>query len=266
MPSSAAPPIELRAAHSTDADARVDACKQQLAAERTARERAEIAAHARDQFLSIAAHDLRSPLNGIQSWTNVLQMQIPADASPLMVRALAGIKNGVEQQARLIEELLDTARILNGSLELHITDVSAAAAIQAAVAQAGDLAATRGVRLATETTTSPDLIRADAARLEQMARLLLSNALASAPQESGVTIALACSDGSLRLRVKHQGLASRTGAEGIGAGESEARTADIGLLLVRRLAEFHGGSFLATTANDGSTTLEVALPPKDSAR
>ncbi|WP_289846144.1 histidine kinase dimerization/phospho-acceptor domain-containing protein, partial [Acinetobacter baumannii] len=67
---------------------------------------AEAAARARDQFLAVVSHELRSPLNGIQNWAYVLESQI-AGGAPLMQRALAGIKTGVEQQVRLIEDLLD---------------------------------------------------------------------------------------------------------------------------------------------------------------
>jgi PAS domain S-box-containing protein len=77
-----------------------------LARERSARANAESATLARDQFLAIVSHELRSPLNGIKSWTHVLE-NLSRDAEPQVKRALAGIMIGVEHQVRLIDDLSD---------------------------------------------------------------------------------------------------------------------------------------------------------------
>ena len=66
-------------------------------------------AQAEDEFLAIVSHELRSPLNGIKSWTHVLESRL-RDADPAIQRAIAGIMIGVEQQVRLIEGLLDVTR------------------------------------------------------------------------------------------------------------------------------------------------------------
>ena len=73
------------------------------------RARTRPAAAVRDALLAILAHALRSPLNGIQSWSQVLEQQLPR-RTPMMDRALAGIRTGVDQQVRLIEDLLEAAR------------------------------------------------------------------------------------------------------------------------------------------------------------
>jgi len=79
---------------STEAEAERDAL---LLREQIAREQAEAAAHARDQFLAVVSHELRSPLNGIQSWAHVLEQQ-DGERSPAFQRALDGIRIGIEQQ------------------------------------------------------------------------------------------------------------------------------------------------------------------------
>lgn len=268
MPSSpAAPPLNPLAAPPDEAEDRGAAAASSLAAERAAREQAELAAQARDHFLAITAHDLRSPLNGIQSWANVLQMQIPADAPAPMVRALAGIRNGVEQQARLIEELLDKARVLDGSVELNIAEISPAPAIQAAIAHAGDAASARGVQLVFVTIDAPERIRADASRLEQMTRLLLTDALASAPRDSEIRVTLAGTRDALKLRVTCQANTPGIASDGAPAqerttsGDPESRRADIGWLLIRRLAELQGGSLSMNVVKDAEDPArEVTLP------
>lgn len=70
----------------------------------------EAATLARDQFLAIVSHELRSPLNGIKSWTHVLENQLQESDDPTVQRAIAGIMIGVEQQVRLIDDLLDVTR------------------------------------------------------------------------------------------------------------------------------------------------------------
>ena len=75
---------------------------EQVLAEESARARE----YARDQFLAIVSHELRSPLNGIKSWTHVLENEL-RDADPAIRRALAGIMIGVDHQVRLIDDLLD---------------------------------------------------------------------------------------------------------------------------------------------------------------
>jgi signal transduction histidine kinase len=85
-----------------------------LARERMARAAAESATLARDQFLAIVSHELRSPLNGIKSWTHVLQSRL-RETDPTVARALNGIMIGVEQQVRLIEDLLDVTRGARGA-------------------------------------------------------------------------------------------------------------------------------------------------------
>ncbi|MGN6703879.1 MAG: PAS domain-containing protein, partial [Burkholderiaceae bacterium] len=90
-----------------------------LARERSARIQAETAARARDEFLAIVSHELRAPLNGIQSWAHVLESYAGDSLGASMARrALQGIRTGVAQQVRLIEDLLDVTRMMSGRLRL----------------------------------------------------------------------------------------------------------------------------------------------------
>src|SRR5690606_32818708 len=105
-----------------------------LARERIARIQAETAARARDEFLAIVSHELRAPLNGIQSWAHVLENYVKdATAVPLAKRALQGIKTGVSQQVRLIEDLLDVTRMMSGKLRLVRQPLALLPTLQAAV-------------------------------------------------------------------------------------------------------------------------------------
>src|SRR5438445_13284887 len=103
-----------------------------LARAETLHSQVQASTRARDRFLAIVSHELRSPLNAIQSWAYVLARQLE-DASPAIQRALAGIRSGVEQQARLIEDLLDASRIMSGKLPLRRQPVALRPTVQAAV-------------------------------------------------------------------------------------------------------------------------------------
>ncbi|MDP1153676.1 hypothetical protein, partial [Klebsiella pneumoniae] len=89
---------------------------------------------------------LRSPLNGIQNWAYVLESQI-AGGAPLMQRALAGIKTGVEQQVRLIEDLLDATRVMSGKLRLTREPFVLRTALERALNSVHALAAERHIAL-----------------------------------------------------------------------------------------------------------------------
>src|SRR5258708_33927747 len=78
---------------------------------------------ARDRWVGIVAHELRSPLNGIKSWTHVLDQHL-RDGDDTVRRAVAGIMTGVAEQARLIDELLDLTHALSGNLELERRDMA----------------------------------------------------------------------------------------------------------------------------------------------
>ncbi|WP_305728658.1 histidine kinase dimerization/phospho-acceptor domain-containing protein, partial [Burkholderia ubonensis] len=80
-----------------------------LLRERAAHYAAQAALFLRDQALSTASHDLRSPLNAMHSWAYVLERQL-ANADPALQRALAGIRTGIDQQVKLIDDALDAPR------------------------------------------------------------------------------------------------------------------------------------------------------------
>jgi signal transduction histidine kinase len=133
---------------------------------------------AQDDFAEMAAHDLRSPLNGIQSWVYVLE-RVLVEADPAALRALAGIKLGVQQQALLIEELLDFSRLLGGSLSLSLQPTALRPAIDGALAEALS-APNRKAEIAAELNIAGEEIEADAVRLQQIVRELLLEAEQSA--------------------------------------------------------------------------------------
>ncbi|WP_024901355.1 sensor histidine kinase [Robbsia andropogonis] len=93
-----------------------------LAREHAARVCAEALVFSRDRVLSLVSHDLRGPLNAIHSWAHVLERKLAVD-DPGIARAIAGIRTGVEQQVKLIEEVIDQTRKETRHLTLSLTAV-----------------------------------------------------------------------------------------------------------------------------------------------
>jgi signal transduction histidine kinase len=105
---------------SSEAGAPADA---QGGAERIAHLRAEAALFMRDHVLSVVSHDLRGPLNAIHSWGYVLERKVDPNDSAAQ-RALAGIRSGVEQQVKLIEQSVDTTRAETKALQVALAPVA----------------------------------------------------------------------------------------------------------------------------------------------
>lgn len=240
-----------------------------LIREQAARFQAEAASRARDQFLAIVSHELRSPLNGIQSWTHVLENRVDT-GTPSVARAIAGIKTGVQQQVRMIEELLDATQVMTGRLRMPKQPFSLQPAIDAAMASAAKAAAERNVSLTTSFPEAPIRLVGNAERVEQIVWNLLTNAIKFSPQGSTVDVAVETSDIDVRISVVDQG--KGISAEFMPLLFDPFRQADssntrrteglgLGLTLVRQLTELHGGRAVAYSdgENQGST-FSIYLP------
>lgn len=237
--------------------------------EQAARTQAETAANVRDQFLAMVSHELRSPLNGIQSWAHVLESRVDVN-QPGVARALAGIKTGVQQQVGLIEELLDVTQAMTGRLRFSKTLLSLSPAVQGALAKAERLAAERGVALRAELPATQVQVWGNGERVEQMVGHLVTNAIKFSAQGSEVSVRVAVAGNEACIAVgdtgkgissdvmpylfdpfRHQDALRARRAEGLG----------VGLTLVRHLAELHGGRVAAQSAGEGQgAVFSIYLP------
>ncbi len=242
-----------------------------LARERMARIQAETAARARDEFLAIVSHELRAPLNAIQSWAHVLENYVKDVATaPLAQRALQGIKTGVGQQVRLIEDLLDVTRMMSGKLRLVKQPLALLPALQAAVESVRAMATAKRISVTCTYRITSEQIEGDADRVQQIFWNLLSNAIKFTPEGGNVWLNAAQHDGDICVTVHDDGV-------GISADflphlfnrfsqEDTSSTRDhsglgLGLFLVRHLIELHGGRVVAASEGEGKgTTFQVYFP------
>ena len=222
--------------------------RNQIAASEQARQIAEEASRLKDEFLATLSHEIRTPLNAVIGWTRILQTQ-PSVRS--RAHALDVIERNAMSQMRLVEDLLDMARIISGKLRLNIDAVSLAEVAQAALDVVAPGAAAKGIALEAVLPDDLPAVSGDAERLQQVVWNLLSNALKFT--ESG---------GRVRLELAHQGPDVRLSVSDSGQGVSpdfvpyvfdRFRQGDasasrrhgglgLGLSLVRQIVELHGGT------------------------
>jgi PAS domain S-box-containing protein len=242
-----------------------------LMRERSARIQAETAARARDEFLAIVSHELRAPLNGIQTWAHILENQLKDVGSPgIAQRAIAGIKTGVFQQVRLIDDLLDVTRMMSGKLRLIKHPFPLLPVVQAAVQSVTDLASAKGIRIDCDFRLSTEKIDGDADRIQQALWNLLTNAIKFTPQGGGVRVEAYCSDSHAVISVNDTGvgiskdflphLFDRFSQEDISSTRRH-NGLGLGLFLVRHLIEMHGGSIKAESPGERQgATFSIELP------
>jgi len=241
---------------------------QLLTREQTARAAAEEASRLKDQFLAIVSHELRTPLSAVLGWAQMLSRRTVDE--PLRDRALRGISESARRQARLIEDLLDVARIASGKMRLDRTIVDLADVIRDALLLAQPSAAPKQIRLAFENGPWTPKVFADRVRLEQVASNLISNAVKFTPDGGRVDVLL-------RRVGEHAEMVFTDSGQGIPSEFlpcvfEQFRQADgsttrrhsglgLGLSIVKSLVEAHGGTVHVHSAGDGmGSTFVVTLP------
>ena len=236
--------------------------------EQQARRQAEEANRMKDEFLALVSHELRSPLNAILGYAALLRYS-GLDAQKVK-QAAEVIERSGKAQAQLIDDLLDTARIISGKLRLEVGPVDLVSVIEQAVQTIHPAADAKGISLETNLPSEIGQITGDPARLQQVVWNLLSNAVKFTPQGGRVEARLERVDPHIRITVSDTG-------KGISpdflpyvfdrfqqADASSARRyggLGLGLALVKYLVELHGGTIEAASAGEGQgATFKVTLP------
>ena len=230
---------------------------------RAAHELAE-ADRRKDQFLAILAHELRNPLSPIRSCLEVLK----AGASPDVQEPLSIMDRQVTQMVRLIDDLLDIARISRGQLELRKSRVNLQDVIDQALESVQPLVEERGLSVAVEVPEAPCELHADGARLTQVFANLLTNAAKYSPAGRGITLRAVAGERIL-VSVIDQGVGIAADKLDVIFGmfsqikdsAHETRGLGIGLTMAKELAELHDGELTVHSDGPGKgATFTVTLP------
>jgi len=208
-------------------------------------------------------------LNALRGWSHLLATTRPLDAS-LIERAAKAIKRNVDHQTRLIDDLLDTSRIVSGKLTIERRIVNLVEAVTGALDASRPLAAAKHIDLRFAPSDPQTMVIGDAGRLQQLASNLLSNAVKFTPEGGTVTVSIYRNAERVQLQVKDNGIGiaheflPHVFDRFTQADTSASRRAGglgIGLALVRHIALLHGGQVRADSPGAGrGATFTVDLP------
>jgi signal transduction histidine kinase len=241
-----------------------------------ARQQAEAANRMKDEFLAMLAHELRNPLAAISSASALLDLAADsgADAGSGSSGASASehargvIRRQVGHMAHLTDDLLNVGRVMTGKIELKRVSLDLAAAVTATVRTLHSTGVLDGHRLALD--LQPAWVHADVARLEQVISNLVSNAVKYTPAGGEVHVSVREETGQAVLRVTDSGVGIEPEllphvfdlfVQGKRSLDRSQGGLGIGLTLVRRLTELHGGSAQARSDGAGrGAEFTVRLP------
>jgi PAS domain S-box-containing protein len=233
-----------------------------------ARHQAEEANRMKDEFLAVVSHELRSPLTAILGYTHMLRSG-PADRETIN-HATAVVERSAKAQLQIIEDLLDSARIITGKLRIDLEPVDLVPVLEAALDTVRAAAESKGITLVANFGWAPEETLGDSTRLQQVVWNLLSNAIKFTPKGGLVELRMAGAADHVRIDVSDTG-------KGIEpeflpfvfdrfrqADSSSARRfggLGLGLSLVKHLVELHGGTIVVASQGVGhGSNFTVTLP------
>ncbi len=249
---------------------RVEAERENLLLrEKQLREQSEKANRLKDEFLATVSHELRTPLNAILGWGQILQTK-GFDAEK-KAHALETIFRNAKSQAQLIDDLLDTSRLITGNFLLNLSPTKVVPIIEAALDVVRPAAEAKKITLSTVYNSEVETaITGDSHRLQQIIWNLLTNAVKFTPSGGQIEVKLERTDETVQIIVSDSG--QGIAPEFLPFVFDRFRQADststrahgglgLGLAIVRHLAELHGGSIRAESEGfEKGATFSISLP------
>ncbi|MDQ6628528.1 MAG: ATP-binding protein [Pseudomonadota bacterium] len=234
------------------------------------RDAAQAARRRQEEFLAMLAHELRNPLGPIITAVGLLSR---LGAKPVPEAVLGMIRRQVQQMVRLLDDLLDAARVTEGKVTLQISQIDVADFIQQAVETCRDLIAAKGQRLSIDLPDESLAMNGDPARLVQVVTNLLQNAAKYTGDGGEIKIGASRQGDKIVLRVRDSGIGISPETlphvfdlfvqDQRGLSRSEGGLG-IGLTVVRRMVDLHGGVIEAfSKGRDQGSEFVVTLPGVD---
>jgi signal transduction histidine kinase len=238
----------------------------------TLRRQAEAALTVRDEFISIAAHELRTPVTGVKTSAQ-LALRTLEDVTPdkeRIVRYLLGVVDGANRLVLLINDLMDVSRMRSGELLLRVIPIDLVALVSTVALRYAETGCERH-HVTTDVPAAPLVVAGDAGRLEQVVDNLLNNAVKYSPGGGEIGVSVRQDLDGIVLTVSDAGIGLTPGAqerifEPFGRAANARRQGmpgmGLGLHICRQIAEAHGGRMWADSDGEGQgMTVGMWLPP-----
>lgn len=222
----------------------------------------------KDEFLATLAHELRNPLAPIANALEILKQA--TDDPPLQQQAREAIERQLSHLVRLVDDLLDVSRITRDKLELRKSRVDLVATVHHALETCGPLATGAELRIETRLPDGPVWLEADPVRLAQIFNNLLNNAckytgkggtIWLTAEERGDEVTVSIRDSGIGMPADKLESVFVMFEQVPGASPQATGGLGIGLTLVKRLVELHGGTICAYSEGEGQgSEFVVRLP------
>jgi signal transduction histidine kinase len=222
----------------------------------------------KNQFLGMAAHDLRTSLWTIQMYSQFLVEEIRAAASEEQLRMLQTIMESSENLKNIVGDYLDIATIESGKLQLDLKPTDLLELCKNCIRLNGILAEKKQIRLNLEHQTLPKL-KVDTARIEQVLNNLIHNAIKFSPPQTEIRVALQRTDDEVIVCVEDQGVGIPSDKVDIlfepfeggrTQGTEEEKGSGLGLAIARKVVQEHGGRIWVESEVGEGSKFSVSLP------
>jgi signal transduction histidine kinase len=225
----------------------------------------------KNQFLGIAAHDLRNPLATIYSYIELLKEDLDAVQDITLVQPLQDIHEEVEYMLNLVSNLLDYSVIEQGHLELDLQEIELRQLLMQVVQLNSLLAKNRNITIRLEIRDDPGWIPIDLHRMRQVLNNLISNGIKYSPPDTTVLVTLTIEEQNLTVSVQDQGpgippnelnrLFTPFGKTSQRAASGDKSTG-LGLAICRKMIESHKGRIWVENLPEGGACFRFTLPVK----
>ncbi|MBV9791758.1 MAG: PAS domain-containing protein [Chloroflexi bacterium] len=239
-----------------------------LERERAARAEAEAAVRMRDEFLSVAAHELKTPVTSMRGYAQLLGRQIGPGRTPSPERVQRSVDAIVQQSdklARFIDQLLDVSRIAAGRLSLNPQPTDMGQLVREIVESMQAMTTQHVLELV---VTGDTQTHVDALRFEQVMTNLITNAIKYSPyggpvwidveRRNRTTIRISVTDRGIGIPAEHRGRIFERFYQAHGSGYFGGM--GLGLSISKAIVEAHGGQLEAEFPDEGGTRLVILLP------
>lgn len=246
--------------------------EQMLEREQAARSQAEAANRFKDEFLATVSHELRTPLNAILGWASLLNRREFKEES--VRNALEVIERSARAQSKIVNDILDVSRVVNGKLRIKSQLVELVPIIESAIETIRPAADAKSIEINVRLASGKSFVRGDADRLQQIIWNLLANAIKFTPPDGKIEVRLEKTDPQFEIKISDNGAGiskeflPHVFERFTQADSSMTRTGGLGLglAIVRHLVELHGGTVSAESEGEGrGSTFIIRLPAASTA-